>query len=391
MTIAIKDQQMTYNLGSYLPINNPLITNTHLRIPIGIALADQALNLLEERLSNGHIGVDMIQIRVHLDPDSFTPMNYLSKRCAYELKFDDAPKVMIGIDPHDFSLALRFNPSQYVWSQGKQICPFREVREITEKVLFKVIKQVDPDIRLICQIDTATGEVLETLPKWWRDTVMVTTLHLSSDIGTHGTQFDLQQFAGRVPKNFSKALIYTNKAGEFETITHVGKKKSCRHSLYNKYQERIQNPRIEAPIVSEGTFRYEVQIPRWQLNRRGLGSLGKINENVLLEQIRKEWDNSRMGEDLVWEGEMISLIQDCGLLPERTDQLIGYASAFEVGCENQEYSEAEVASIIKDLKLVRYDWGRPLKRQGAPYGRLSIEAGCLINPTTYKYRISRKK
>ena len=347
--------------------------------------------MLEELLPSGSIGIDKTRIRVPLHPNSFTPGAYMSKRCAYPLSLPDLPDVRVGIDPHDFSLAINFNPSRFVWAQGLQLCPFSMLALIAELVIQKTLEVIDPGARLMCQFDPETGELKPDFPTDWVNSVMVSTLNLSADFVITNPKFDMKHLVGIVPKWSRTPLLYLDRQGNIETITHKGNKKGSRHSFYNKSQERKINPNPEAPLIADRTFRYEVQVPRWQLSKGGMGTLDRCTEAALLERLKKEWDNSRLGADLVWEGEMISLIQESGLTPSRADQVIGFILASESGVLNPNYSHTEIEAIYRDLALVRYDRKVSVLKQGPAYGRLSLDYLDVANPMKPNYRISRPR
>jgi hypothetical protein len=385
------DHENVYNLGSYLPIYKE---HEYVHpVPASGYIADskELPAMLEEQPYVGSIGVDKTRIRVPLHPDSFTPYKYLGKQCLHRLPIPGLPDVRVGIDPHEFSLAIDFNPSRFVWDQGLQLCPFSMLLPITERVIQRAINEIDPTARLLCQLDSNTGELMSEYPDGLSSNVTVSMLHLTADMVINHPKFKMTQLVGLVPKRSRKSILYLDKEGTIETVTHKVSKKCTRHSFYNKSQERKENPNPEAPIIGARTFRYEAQVPRKQLNKGGLGTLDRCTESNLKKRFLFEWENSRLGSDLVWEGEMISVIDEAGFSQARSREITGYVLAAENGVENNGYSEIEIEKIESDLAAVRYDKKVSLLKQGPAYGRLSIEKLGITDPIKANYRISRPR
>lgn len=334
-------------------------------------------------LVNGSIGIDKIRLSVpilQVSTDLMTMMvKLLGKYNEPEGKvvIPDFPGVYVRWDKYRQKLIFTFNPSEFTWSQGLQLCPFSMLKPIVKLCISEVLNYGDPMAIPKFLMDEDTGEEFETWPKNWGRHCEVFNIHVAQDFLITDPRFNLSQLEGNQPKKTRAAVSIRNRS-VLNTLTHIAGKKATRYSLYNKSHERHSNPRPDAPALAPYTFRFEAQVPRRIIKKSHLLTMDGCTEEWLLDMHEKLWEDSKLGKDLVWDGQ---LLQELTLRFQsaRANELYGYATSRQKGIQSN-YSERDVQKLERDLEAGKVDLRVPLTEQGAPYGRLDPQTSSLSAP-----------
>ena len=358
----------------------------------GLLVIDQLQmpSVSNDLLLNGSIGIDKVRMSVPIFLGN-TSIEMIMARLLGKSENDNEGKVVIPDFPHVYirwdnyrqKLIITFNPSEFTWVQGLQICPFILFKPIVKLCVTELLRYGDPEAIPKFLFDEDTGEVFNDWPEDWGTHCQVFNLHVAQDFVITDPRFNLGQLEGCQPKKTKGAVSIRNRL-KLNTLTHISGKKAARLSLYNKSNERIANPRPEAPALADFTYRFEAQVPRRILKKQPVHTIdGCIEENLIGLQSRL-WEDSKLGKDLIWEG---SLIQELLLnFPvNRAHELYGYAISRQYGIESN-YSEKEVRELERDLNAAKIDLRIPLNHQGKPYGRLDPQIGGLSTPSPRKTR-----
>jgi hypothetical protein len=325
----------------------------------------------------GNVSIDMMIAKLlgKLDNDS-----------EGKVVIPDFPHVYIRWDSYRQKLILTFNPSELTWTQGLQLCPFSAFKRIAKLCITEVLYYADPDAIPKFLFDEDTGEVFNDWPDDWGTHCQVFNLHIAQDFLITDPRFNLAQLEGCQPKKTKGAVSIRNKL-RLNTLTHIAGKKASKLNFYNKSNERLSNPRPEAPALADYTYRFEAQVPRRIIKKHPLHTIDGCTEDNLKDLLGHLWDDSRLGKDLVWEG---SLVQELLLnFPaSRAHEIYGYAVSRQLGIASN-YSEEETKKLERDLNTAKVDLRLPLDTQGGPYGRLNPEIGGLDAPIPKKTRRMR--
>ena len=170
--------------------------------------------------------------------------------------------------------------------------------------------------------------------------------------------------------------------GEVETVTHTAGKDTPRHQIYNKYRERKKllgsNKRVKAASapVPEGTFRYEVQVPRVALRKSHIYTLDVMTPERINKMGLGYWDNSNYSTPLIWEGQIAT---EMGTVLSDTEiaESLQYIRNTALGVQ-MNYASKEVKRIERLIKKAGVSPKKKLTSQGLPYGHLDFEIGGLI-------------
>ncbi len=347
----------------------------------------------DDLLINGSIGIDKVRMSVPLFLGN-TSLEMMMARLLGKVSNDkegpvvipDFPHVYIKWDDYRQKLVITFNPSEFTWGQGLQLCPFGLFKPIVRLSITELLHFADPDAIPKFLFEEDTGEVFDIWPEEWGTHCQVFNVHIAQDFVITDPRFNLHQLEGCQPKKTKGAVSIRNKM-RLNTLTHVAGKKATRLNLYNKSNERIANPRPEAPALADFTYRFEAQVPRRILKKLPLHTVDGCTEENFISLQSRLWDDSRLGQDLVWEG---TLIQELLLnFPvARAHELYGYALSRQFGI-HCDYSDEEVRKLERDLNAAKIDLRIPLTSQGRPYGRLNPAIGGLDSPSTKKTRRMR--
>ena len=386
------------NRGPYLSLTttntlpNLSTGNDSVQTESGLLVVDQLQmpSVSDDLLINGSIGIDKVRMSVPLflgnvsiDMMVAKLLGKLDNNNEGKVVIPDFPHVYIRWDNYRQKLILTFNPSEFTWTQGLQLCPFSAFKRIAKLCITEVLRYADPDAIPKFLFDEDTGEVFSDWPEDWGSHCQVFNLHTTQDFVITDLRFNLAQLEGCQPKKTKGAVSIRNKL-TLNTLTHVAGKKATKLNMYNKSNERLSNPRPEAPALADFTYRFEAQVPRRIIKKQKVHTIDGCTEENLKDLHGRLWEDSRLGKDLVWEG---SLVQELLLnFPvNRAHEIYGYAVSRQLGIASN-YSEEEIRKLERDLNIAKIDLRVPLKAQGSPYGRLNPEIGGLDAPSPRKTR-----
>ena len=342
---------------------------------------------------NGSIGIDKVRMSVPLflgnvDIDMMIAklLGKLDNNNEGKVVIPDFPHVYVRWDTYRHKLIMTFNPSEFTWTQGLQLCPFSAFKRIVKLCITEVLFYADPAAIPKFLFDEDTGEVFSDWPEDWGSHCQVFNLHTAQDFLITDSRFNLAQLEGCQPKKTKGAVSIRNKL-TLNTLTHVSGKKATKLNLYNKSNERLSNPRPEAPALADYTYRFEAQVPRRIIKKQRVHTIDGCSEENLKDLHGRLWEDSKLGKDLVWQG---TLIQELLLnFPvNRAHEIYGYAVSRQLGVPSN-YSEEEIRKLERDLNTAKIDLRVPLNTQGRPYGRLNPEIGGLDAPSSRKTRRKR--
>lgn len=382
--LSLEESNTSLDAGLYgsKQTESVLLASSHL------AIAKRASDLI----TNGSIGIDKIRLSVPLFLENIDLPIMLARLLGNigsiegKAVIPNFPSVYIRWDKHRQRLFITFNPSEFVWPQGFQLCPFSLLEEVCRICIWRLLHYGDPQAIPRFLFIEDTGEVLSEWPSDWSTNCEVFTLHVAQDFLITDSRFNLSQLEGNQPKKTRAGVSVRNK-GVLNTISHIAGKKATKLNFYNKSHERIDKPRPDAPALADGTFRFEGQVPRRIIKRKPISTLAGCTENNLKELLDGLWEDSKLGKDLIWEG---SLPQELLKLfpPMRANELYGYAFSRQLGV-NTSYTGNEIKRLESDLNQAKVDLRIPLSEQGAPYGRLDPLTGSLSLPLRARARRKR--
>lgn len=353
----------------------------------------QLQSIPDDIFINGSIGIDKVRMSVPLFLGNVSIEMMIAKLLG-KLDNDNEGKVVIPDFPHVYirwdsyrqKLILTFNPSEFTWTQGLQLCPFSAFKRIVKLCITEVLYFADPDAIPKFLFDEDTGEVFSDWPENWGLHCQVFNLHSAQDFVITDSRFNLSQLEGCQPKKTKGAVSIRNKQ-ILNTLTHVSGRKATKLNLYNKSNERLSNPRPDAPLLADVTYRFEAQIPRRILKKHPLQTIDGCTEENLKALHGRLWEDSKLEKDLVWEGSMMQELLH--VFPvNRAHELYGYAVSRQLGIGSN-YSDAEIKGLERDLNSVKVDLRVPLHVQGPAYGRLNPAIGGLDVPSSKKTRRKR--
>jgi hypothetical protein len=113
--------------------------------------------------------------------------------------------------------------------------------------------------------------------------------------------------------------------GKLNTLSYPVGNRTTKIKLYDKYAERLAKPVKDAPPIPEGTFRFEISIPRHQLRRFHLTNLEVLIPKRLEKLIKEKWETSNFWTNLIWEGEALNLAHNSKLSSSRINEVLGFA------------------------------------------------------------------
>jgi len=127
--------------------------------------------------------------------------------------------------------------------------------------------------------------------------------------------------------------------------------------------------------VPEGTFRYEIQVPRVALRKNHIYTLDLLTPDRIHKMGLSYWDNSNYGNPLTWAGqaavEMGTVMSDTEVA-----ETIQYINNVQLGVP-MSYSKKDQKRIEGLIKKSGFSMKKPLHQQGLPYGSLDFKSGGL--------------
>ena len=335
-------------------------------------------------LQDGSIGIDKTRISVPILTES-TDIDLLVKKLLGGsrnlseglVKIPDFPSVYIKWDSYRDRMTFTFNPSEFTWLSGYQLCPIELFIPITRFCITEVLRYGDPKAKPLFQMDEDTGEEFDEWPQDWARHCTVLTLHIAVDFRITDSRFNLSQLEGTQAKKTRGAVSIRNRS-QLNTVTHIAGKKAAKLVFYDKSAERSMNPRPEAPVISDKTFRFEAQLPRRIIKRTYLQTLAGCTVEKVVPILTKHWEDAKLSGNLVWQGSLLdSLMQ---LFPQnRAFEIYSYAYARHLGIDCN-YSELDIRRLERDMNTAKMDLRLPLQKQGQPFGRLDLFSAGLKPP-----------
>jgi hypothetical protein len=170
--------------------------------------------------------------------------------------------------------------------------------------------------------------------------------------------------------------------GEVETVSHTAGKDTPRHQIYNKTRERKKllesKKKVKAAStpVPEGTFRYEIQIPRVALRKSHIYTLDVMTPERINKMALGHWDNSNYSTPLIWEGQIATEMSTV-LTDTEIAESLQYIRNQHLGVQ-MKYSAKDVKKLERLMKKAGVSQKKKLNTQGLPYGSLDFESGGVI-------------
>jgi hypothetical protein len=351
-------------------------------------LDDAYLESVPKYMQDGTFGVDMIRLSLYVDPDSVAHANFLSKlwgsdgnKTTGTVKLPDQPNVyMTWPDTGNQTMTLEFNPSNFSRSFGLEICPPVLLGNFVELAIREVLKFGDPVARPYF-MSNEPSDVIGPWPRNWTEHIQVTNLHIARDFQISDPRFDLRQLECHKPTRMGAVKFILGADGSVETVTHTAGKGTARHQVYNKYKERqkllASKKRFKAATdpVPEGTYRYEIQIPRVALRKNHIYTLDLLTPDRIYKMGLSYWNNSNYGSPLNWAGqaavEMSTVMTD-----SEVAETIQFINNMQLGVP-MSYSKKDQKRIEGLIKKSGFSMKKPLHQQGLPYGSLDFNSGGL--------------
>jgi hypothetical protein len=382
--LASKKSGLTSNSRFYSPISSSISTLSNLD-----TTDPEYLKSLPSYMSDGSFGVDMVRVSLTVDPNSVVHADFLSNvygsdgnKTSGIVKLQGQPNVyMFWPDTGKQIMSLHFNPSNFSRIDGFEICPPTLLSHYVAKAIKAVLNLGDPQARPTFMENAPWGEV-EPWPRDWTEHIGISTIHLARDLSITDPRFNLEQLRLLKPKRMGAVKLIIGSDGEVETVTHTAGKDTARQQIYNKHRERKKllgsNKRTKSAStpIAEGTYRYEIQVPRVALRKNHIYTLDVMTPERLHKMALGHWDNSNYSTPLIWEGqigaEMSTVMSDSEIA-----ESLQYIRNLHLGVE-MGYSPKEIKRIERLIKKAGVSQKKKLNIQGLPYGFLDFKAGGLV-------------
>jgi len=350
-------------------------------------------------LSNGSCGVDKTRIAVCIDPDSIHLPSFMARLLKPKrdgtpsdgiAQIPDFPEVYIKWDHQKFRLYIEFNPSDFTRETGLELCPFELLPLVTETVIRRVLMQGDPRAIPEGAIRSKKKGERYVLPEDWTKHIEVFRIDLARDFHITDDRFSLRQLEATWPsRSRNKAATHFLNGGRLNTLSYPVANRTTKIKLYDKYRERLSKPVKNGPPIPEGTFRFEISIPRHQLRRFHLTNIEVLIPKRLEKLIKEKWETSNYWTNLIWEGEAMDLAHDSKLPASRINEVLGFAECFRHSIFMR-YSIKDEKSLRADAKKLGISLGRPLTKQGKPYAHLHFISGDLAAPIPDTFNLTKE-
>jgi len=340
-------------------------------------------------LSDGTLGIDMVSLTVpigeNFDVDCLHAL-LGGNRQRGTVSIPGFPTIYASFNHIKFSLNLRFNPSNFSRDQGLEICPIEKLPDIVDLVVRQVFDMAskgslppyEDESSLLAYIDPKTGEKLG-YRRPWKEMVTITSIDVARRLVASDERFSLQQMADLHPKGYPAVLNYRN-GGQLNTVTHTSGKKSPRFKIYNKTTERskrIQSGKTHLLPLEQGTYRFEVHVPRkFLIEKLHIDTLSQLSAEKFEEIAHVLWEKSNYGTPLHWEG---LKVQELLATEINSDELFRYVGWQECEIRHVKMPLANKPSddFWDQLKNYGIDPTKSIFKQGAPYAKWDFESGLL--------------
>ena len=298
------------------------------------------------------------------------------------MKLPDQPSVyMSWPDTGKQIMSITFNPSNFSRKDGYEICPPSKLGHYVEVVIRAVLKLGDPQARPEFMENAPWGEV-DPWPRNWTSFIGVSLLHLARDMKITDSRFCLEQMKMFKPVRMSAVKLILGSDGKVETVTHVCGKDTARHQIYDKHKERkkaLANKKklkVVTDPVPEGTFRYEIQIPRVSLRNSHITTLDLLIPERINKMALLYWDKSNYHRPLVWEGQIATEMSTV-LTSTEVAESLQFIRNHALGV-SMDYSVSDLRRIEKLIKKAGVSKKQDLASQGMPYGHLDFISGEIV-------------
>lgn len=371
---------LTSNSRFYYPISSKSLLST---LDVGDL---NYLAQLPSYLLDGSFGVDKVRLSLTIDPNSVVHVDFLDNvygssgnKTNGTVKLPGQPGIYLSWpDTGKQIMSITFNPSNFSRKDGWEICPPPMLAKYSEEVIRAVLALGDPQARPSFMAGEPWG-VIGPWPKDWTTHVGISLLHLARDFRITDKRFDLEQMKGFKPVRMGAVKLVLGADGKVETVTHTCGKDTARHQVYDKHRERKKalankkQVKVATDAIPEGTFRYEVQIPRVALRKSHIDKLDVLIPDRINKIALSYWANSNYQSPLIWEGqiatEMGTVLSDTEIaesLQLIRNQALGVS---------MNYSPKDLRRIEKLIKKAGVSKKTRLTSQGMPYGYLDFATG----------------
>ena len=128
--------------------------------------------------------------------------------------------------------------------------------------------------------------------------------------------------------------------------------------------------------VPEGTFRYEIQIPRVSLRNSHITTLDLLIPERINKMALLYWDKSNYHRPLVWEGQIATEMSTV-LTSTEVAESLQFIRNHALGV-SMDYSVSDLRRIEKLIKKAGVSKKQDLASQGMPYGHLDFISGEIV-------------
>lgn len=375
--------RLTSNSRFYSPISSKSLLST-------LDVNDELyLSQLPGYLVDGSFGVDMIRISLTIDPNSVVHADFLSNiygsdgnKTNGRVKLPDQPSVyMSWPDTGKQIMSITFNPSNFSREDGFEICPPAKLGEYVELVIRAVLYLGDPQARPDFMANAPWGEV-DPWPRNWPSYIGVSLLHLARDLRIPDSRFCLEQMKMFKPVRMGAVKLILGTDGKIETLTHVCGQDTARHQIYDKHKERkkaLANKKkikVVTDPIPQGTYRYEIQIPRVALRKSHITTLDLLIPERINKIALNYWASSNYHRPLIWEGQIATEMSTV-LTSAEVAESLQYIRNQALGVA-MDYTPSELRRIEKLIKKAGVSMKRELSSQGMPYAHLDFISGGLV-------------
>jgi len=351
-------------------------------------LDENYLASLPSYMVDGSFGVDMVRISLVVDPNSVVHADFLSNVYGSDgnktngtVKLPGQPNVyMFWPDTGRQIMTLQFNPSNFSRELGLEICPPVLLGQFVKYVIQQVLALGDPQARPDFMASAPWG-ALEPWPQNWYEFVYLSNIHFARDMVISDPRFDLSQLELLKPKRMGAVKLILGSDGSVETVTHTAGKDTAKHQIYDKHKERKKllaskkKTKVVTDPIPQGTFRYEVQVPRVALRKIHIKTLDVMTPERIEKMALGYWANSNYGTPLIWAGQVAA---EMGTVMSFTEmaEAIHFINNLQLGVPIN-LPRKEQKRIEGLIKSSGFSIKKPLSQQGLPYGSLDFKTGGL--------------
>jgi hypothetical protein len=247
---------------------------------------------------------------------------------------------------------------------------------ICEAVLKKVVQFADPYARYRFQVDEETGEKLDHFPKGWTNHVLLQALDLAQDFLISDERFIMEDMKYLKPK-YKRGLANFLGGKLVETITHPAGEDTVILKIYDKWKERLANPKPGSPEIKKGHTRFEVHLPSEVLKGRGLTNLAQLTQPISNAVLEAYWEESTWGTPLVSKVQLLRSMKERGLSDEEACLVFTYLYMKERNLDLP-FMDRKIRRIRKLVKLLGMRFSEGLDQSNYTYGYLDVKTGQLI-------------